>query len=208
MIVMREGAPADEAIVSALAKIQRDDAKRRPGTPRPSVRTSSSADTWRPPASSATPRSAKRPRRRRDPESEGPDGVARAGHRVRSSPRRTGMRAGELCGLRIRHLVLDVEDPYVRVTGKGGAVRDCSPRPGSRHDARRVRRQPRRETRRRSRRDDPVWLNNHGNPSRGRLSTTTCGAGTSARGAPPGRKQQPTRSGTRSPCSSSTAASP
>jgi hypothetical protein len=37
----------------------------------------------------------------------------------------TGIRASELCGLRIRDLVLDVEDPYVRVTGKGGAVRDC-----------------------------------------------------------------------------------
>jgi len=37
----------------------------------------------------------------------------------------TGMRARELCGLRIRDLVLDVDDPYVRVTGKGGAVRDC-----------------------------------------------------------------------------------
>jgi site-specific recombinase XerC len=30
----------------------------------------------------------------------------------------TGMRASELCGLRIRDLVLDVEDPYVRVRGK------------------------------------------------------------------------------------------
>jgi integrase len=37
----------------------------------------------------------------------------------------TGARASEVCGIQIRDLVLDVEDPYVRVTGKGGAVRDC-----------------------------------------------------------------------------------
>jgi site-specific recombinase XerC len=37
----------------------------------------------------------------------------------------TGARASEVCGVRIRDLILDVEDPYVRVTGKGGAVRDC-----------------------------------------------------------------------------------
>jgi integrase len=76
----------------------------------------------------------------------------------------TGMRAGELCGLRIRDLVLDVEDSYVRVTGKGGAVRDCPLAPqvattllaylASRDE----------QTRRRARWDDPVWLNNHGNP--------------------------------------------
>jgi site-specific recombinase XerD len=76
----------------------------------------------------------------------------------------TGVRAGELCGMRVRDLVLDVEDPYVRVTGKGNAVRDC-PLPRELVDAiasylesRRVR------TRTRPRRDDPVWLNNHGDP--------------------------------------------
>jgi integrase len=37
----------------------------------------------------------------------------------------TGARAGELRGVRIRDLVLDVEDPYVRVAGKGDVVRDC-----------------------------------------------------------------------------------
>jgi len=37
----------------------------------------------------------------------------------------TGAHASEVCGIRIRDLVLDVEDPYVRVTGKGGATRDC-----------------------------------------------------------------------------------
>jgi Phage integrase family len=37
----------------------------------------------------------------------------------------TGARASEVCGVRIRDLVLDVEDPYIRVTGKGRAVRDC-----------------------------------------------------------------------------------
>jgi site-specific recombinase XerC len=31
----------------------------------------------------------------------------------------TGARASEVCGVRIRDLILDVEDPYVRVTGKG-----------------------------------------------------------------------------------------
>ena len=76
----------------------------------------------------------------------------------------TGVRASELCGLRIRDLVLDVEDPYVRVTGKGGAMRDCPLPPEvvttledyveSRHE----------RTGRRARRDDPVWLNNRGAP--------------------------------------------
>jgi site-specific recombinase XerC len=37
----------------------------------------------------------------------------------------TGARASEVCGARICHLVLDVEDPYVRITGKGGTMRDC-----------------------------------------------------------------------------------
>ena len=76
----------------------------------------------------------------------------------------TGVRAGELCGMRVRDLVLDAEDPYVRVTGKGNAVRDC-PLPREPVDAiagyldsRHVR------TRKRPRRDDPVWFNNHGDP--------------------------------------------
>jgi len=76
----------------------------------------------------------------------------------------TGVRASELCGLRIRDLVLDVEEPYVRVTGKGGAPRDCPLPPevaatlkdylASRHQ----------RTKRRARRDDPVWLNGRGGP--------------------------------------------
>lgn len=76
----------------------------------------------------------------------------------------TGIRASELCGLRIRHLVLDVEEPYVRVTGKGGAVRDCPLPPevadileayiASRHE----------RTKRRAGRDAPVWLNGRGKP--------------------------------------------
>ena len=76
----------------------------------------------------------------------------------------TGIRASELCGLRIRHLVLDVEEPYVRVTGKGGAVRDCPLPPEvatileayitTRHE----------RTKRRAGRDAPVWLNGRGKP--------------------------------------------
>jgi integrase len=37
----------------------------------------------------------------------------------------TAVRASELCAPRIRDLVLDVEEPYVRVSGKGGVARDC-----------------------------------------------------------------------------------
>ena len=76
----------------------------------------------------------------------------------------TGVRAGELCGIRIRDLVLDVEDPYVRVVGKGNVVRDC-PLPAElvgaidAYLASRLKR-----TRSRPRRDDPLWLNNHGDP--------------------------------------------
>ena len=76
----------------------------------------------------------------------------------------TGMRASELCGLRIRDLVLDVEDPYVRVTGKGGAVRDCplSPEVAEALDSYLTSRAE--QTKGRTRRDDPVWLNNRGDP--------------------------------------------
>src|ERR1019366_226732 len=76
----------------------------------------------------------------------------------------TGARAGELCGIRIRDLVLDVDDPYVRVTGKGDVVRDC-PLPAELVDAIQVYLASRLErTRRRARRADPLWLNNHGAP--------------------------------------------
>ena len=76
----------------------------------------------------------------------------------------TGARAGELCGIRIRDLVLDVDDPYVRVVGKGNVVRDC-PLPAELvgaiqfYLASRLTR-----TSTRPRRDDPLWLNNHGFP--------------------------------------------
>jgi integrase/recombinase XerD len=76
----------------------------------------------------------------------------------------TGVRAAELCGIRLRDLVLDVEDPYVRVAGKGNVSRDC-PLPIELVSAirgflasRLVR------TKARPRRDDAVWLNNHGDP--------------------------------------------
>ena len=76
----------------------------------------------------------------------------------------TGARAGELCGTRIRDLVLDVEDPYVRVTGKGDAVRDC-PLPAELVGAIEIYLASRlARTRKRARRDDPLWLNNHGEP--------------------------------------------
>lgn len=46
----------------------------------------------------------------------------------------TGARAAEVCGLRIEDLVLAVDEPYVRVVGKGSVDRDCylaalAPRP-------------------------------------------------------------------------------
>jgi integrase/recombinase XerD len=76
----------------------------------------------------------------------------------------TGIRASELCGLRLRDLVLDIEDPYVRVTGKGGAARDC-PLPAevtaTMEDYLVSRRQ---RTGRRARQDDLVWLNSRGEP--------------------------------------------
>lgn len=76
----------------------------------------------------------------------------------------TGARASEVCGVRLRDLVLDVEDPYMRVTGKGGAVRDC-PLPLEVVAAVQTYLDSRKErTKARARRDDPVWLNNHERP--------------------------------------------
>ena len=76
----------------------------------------------------------------------------------------TGARAAELCGVRIRNLILDVAAPYVRVTGKGGAVRDCPlpPEVAAAVQAYLASRQKR--TRSRARREDLAWLNNHGRP--------------------------------------------
>ncbi len=76
----------------------------------------------------------------------------------------TGVRASELCGIRIRDLLLDVDDPYVRVTGKGGAVRDCPLPPEVDAAVLAYLRDRERRTKRRARRDDPAWLNNHGRP--------------------------------------------
>ncbi len=74
----------------------------------------------------------------------------------------TGVRASELCGLRIRDLVLDVENPYVRVTGKGGAMRDCPLPPEVTTTLTDYVESRNQRTKRRARRDDPVWLNNRG----------------------------------------------
>jgi site-specific recombinase XerD len=62
----------------------------------------------------------------------------------------------------IGDLVLDVEDPYVRVTGKGGVLRDCPPEVTSAVQTYLASRQER--TRARARRDDPAWLNNRARP--------------------------------------------
>ena len=43
----------------------------------------------------------------------------------------TGARAAEVCGVRIRDLILDVEDPYVRVIGKGVPCGTARSRPRS-----------------------------------------------------------------------------
>jgi integrase/recombinase XerD len=89
----------------------------------------------------------------------------------------TGARASEVCGVRICHLVLDVEDPYVRVTGKGGAVRDC-PLPVEVVSAVQTdlaSRQSR--TRARAPRDDLAWLNTMGNRSLRQRSIIWCAAG-------------------------------
>jgi integrase/recombinase XerD len=76
----------------------------------------------------------------------------------------TGARASEVCGVSIRDLVLDVEDPYVRVTGQGGAVRDC-PLPPEVVIAVKAYLASRQErTRTRARRDDAAWLNSHARP--------------------------------------------
>ena len=76
----------------------------------------------------------------------------------------TGARASEVCGVRIRDLVLDVDDPYMRVTGKGGAVRDCPlpPEVAAAVESYLATRQER--TRARARREDPAWLNNRAQP--------------------------------------------
>jgi site-specific recombinase XerD len=76
----------------------------------------------------------------------------------------TGVRASELCGLRIRDLVLDVEDPYVRVVGKGAAVRDCPLPPELAATLVAYLASRQRHARRRARREDPVWLNSRGGP--------------------------------------------
>ena len=69
-----------------------------------------------------------------------------------------------MCGIRIRNLVLDVEDPYVRVVGKGDVVRDC-PLPAELVEAIEAYLASRLErTKQPARRDDLLWLNNHGAP--------------------------------------------
>jgi integrase/recombinase XerD len=76
----------------------------------------------------------------------------------------TGARASEVCGARIRDLVLDVEDPYVRVTGKGGAVRDCPLPPEVATAVQTYLSSRQKRTRARARREDFAWLNNHARP--------------------------------------------
>jgi integrase len=76
----------------------------------------------------------------------------------------TGDRASEVCGVRIRDLVLEVDDPYVRVTGKGGAVRDCPLPPEVASAVQTYLASSQERTRARARRDDPAWLNNHARP--------------------------------------------
>jgi site-specific recombinase XerD len=76
----------------------------------------------------------------------------------------TGARASEVRGVRIRDLVLDVEDPYVRVTGKGGAVRDCPLPPEVATAVQTYLASRQQRTHVRARRDDVAWLNNHGRP--------------------------------------------
>jgi integrase/recombinase XerD len=74
----------------------------------------------------------------------------------------TGTRASELCGVRFRDLVLDVEDPYVRVVGKGDVTRDCPLPPEVVLAIEAYLAGRRARTGRRPRLDEPVWLNNHG----------------------------------------------
>lgn len=76
----------------------------------------------------------------------------------------TGVRASELCRLRIRDLVLDVEDPYIRVTGKGGAVRDCPLAPEVAETLEDYLASREERTKRRAGRNAPVWLNGKGDP--------------------------------------------
>jgi site-specific recombinase XerD len=76
----------------------------------------------------------------------------------------TAARAGEVCAMRFRDLVLDVEDPYVRVVGKGRVTRDC-PLPQELVAAVQAYLASRSErVGRRPRLSDPVWLNNNGDP--------------------------------------------
>ena len=98
------------------------------------------------------------------PERRHPARLSPRYRRHRRLARRDGDSRQRLCGLRVRDLILDVEDPYVRVTWKGGSLRDC-PLPSELSvtlvDYLASRR---RETGRAPRRDDPGWLNSRGAP--------------------------------------------
>jgi integrase len=63
-----------------------------------------------------------------------------------------------------RDLVADVEDPYVRVVGKGDVTRDCPLPPEVVLAVEAYLAGRRARTGRRPRPDEPVWLNNHGDP--------------------------------------------
>jgi integrase/recombinase XerC len=76
----------------------------------------------------------------------------------------TGIRASELCRLRIRDLVLDVEDPYIRVTGKGRAVCDCPLAPEVVTTLEQYLESREERTKRHAGRNAPVWLNSRGQP--------------------------------------------
>jgi integrase len=73
----------------------------------------------------------------------------------------TGARPSEVCGVRIRDLVLEVEDPYVRVTGKRGAVRDCPVPPEVATAVQTYLASRQQRTPATARRDDVAWLNDH-----------------------------------------------
>jgi integrase len=118
----------------------------------------------------------------------------------------TGTRASELCGVRFRDLVLDVEDPYVRVVGKGDVTRDCPLPPEVVLAIEAYLAGRRARTGRRPRPDEPVWLNNHGDSSRRPRSITTYGAGSPGPACPSPGAPRRMRFATPSPCSSSAAA--
>jgi len=118
----------------------------------------------------------------------------------------TAARAGEICSLTVRDVVLDGDAPYVRVLGKGGVTRGCPlslelvPVITNYLSSREER------TGEPARRKDPLFLNTRLEPLTTAAFDHCVRRWFNRAGVPMPRAQPPTRSATPPRCSSSNAA--